>query len=437
MKRKIADIIVITITLMIILTIVSFATTGTVDTESLNLRKEASTESNIIEILNNNEKIEILSEEGDWYKVKHNENTGYVNKKYIKAEESMNSEQTSNVETSNQSVNNETETTILNSGSATNFAVATVEGNIVTIHQNTKIRIIPAINANVVTEVTEGSQLEIIAKINHWLFIQNDEISGWIPYHEPDTVSDKNSEPNIDEKDDNEGTDDIKSEEEKQEETNGDSDVNLEEAATKYVSASSVYLRSKPTTDSEALTSLIRNTDVKVVGEEDGWYKVVYNDMKGYIREDLLSDTKTSETSRDGENINRIQYESASGAGNDIVNYAYGYLGCPYVYGGSGPSSFDCSGFTAYVYNHFGYSLPHSAVTQMNYGVAVDIDNLQPGDLVFFLDYQTMDGVGHCGIYIGDGNFIHASSGSGYCVKTSTLLTGSYRTRYYTARRLV
>ena len=64
-------------------------------------------------------------------------------------------------------------------------------------------------------------------------------------------------------------------------------------------------------------------------------------------------------------------------------------------------------------------------------------NNLQPGDLVFFLDYETMDEIGHCGIYIGNGEFIHASSGSGYCVKISNLLTGSYNTRYATARRLI
>ena len=90
-----------------------------------------------------------------------------------------------------------------------------------------------------------------------------------------------------------------------------------------------------------------------------------------------------------------------------------------------------------YVYKHFGYSLSHSATAQSRVGTAVSKENLQPGDLVFFLDYETMDGIGHCGIYIGDGNFIHASSGSGYCVKISTLTSGSYLRRYASARRLI
>lgn len=432
MKRKITDIIVITIILMIILTIASFATTGTVSTDSLNLRKEASTDSNILEILNANEKIEIISEEGDWYKVKHNENEGYVNKKYVTTVDDK-----SEVQTTSEDENNETTpNNAVGGGNNEKQLAATIEGEIVTVNQNTKIRIIPSINANVTGTLLADSQLEIVAQINHWLFVQNDEISGWIPYNESATINQNNQDENEQAQDQDEN--ETKNEDENKEEGNEKQETNSYEAVTKYVNSSSVYLREKATTDSEIVTSLIRNTDVKVVGEENGWYKVEYGNMKGYIRSDLLSDAKTNvETSRDGENISRIQYESTSGAGSDIVNYAYNYLGCPYVYGGSGPSSFDCSGFTAYVYSHFGYSLPHNAVTQMNYGVEVGIDNLQPGDLVFFLDYQTMDGVGHCGIYIGDGNFIHASSGSGYCVKTSTLLSGSYRTRYYTARRLV
>lgn len=90
-----------------------------------------------------------------------------------------------------------------------------------------------------------------------------------------------------------------------------------------------------------------------------------------------------------------------------------------------------------YVYKKYGISLPHSARRQANYGTYVAKEDLQPGDIVFFKDYETMDGIGHCGIYIGNGDFIHASSGTGYCVKISTLLSGSYLTRYETARRLI
>ena len=100
-----------------------------------------------------------------------------------------------------------------------------------------------------------------------------------------------------------------------------------------------------------------------------------------------------------------------------------------------------------YVFDHFGISMGHGAQMQSREGTAVKADksskssllnNLEVGDLVFFLDYETMDEIGHCGIYIGNGDFIHASSGSGYCVKINSLLPGEYyNTRYCAARRVL
>ena len=101
------------------------------------------------------------------------------------------------------------------------------------------------------------------------------------------------------------------------------------------------------------------------------------------------------------------------------MEFARQFLGTPYVYGGFSPYGFDCSGFTMYVFSQFGYSLPHGASGQMSCGAAVSRSNLQPGDLVFFYDPSyAYDGVTatHVGIYVGGGQFIHASSyGGGVC----------------------
>jgi cell wall-associated NlpC family hydrolase len=98
-----------------------------------------------------------------------------------------------------------------------------------------------------------------------------------------------------------------------------------------------------------------------------------------------------------------------------VVGIALQYLGIPYVWGGSSPSTgFDCSGFTAYVYAQVGVSLPHHAASQFGYGTPVSWDQLQPGDLVFF------SGLGHVGIYIGGGQFVHAPH-TGDVVKISPL----------------
>jgi cell wall-associated NlpC family hydrolase len=111
-----------------------------------------------------------------------------------------------------------------------------------------------------------------------------------------------------------------------------------------------------------------------------------------------------------------------------VVGIAMRYLGTPYVWGGSSPGGFDCSGLVAYVYAQVGVSLPHYTGAQWNVGVPVSRGDLQPGDLVFF------DGLGHVGIYIGGNSFIHAPH-TGDVVKISSM-TGWYADTYVGARRV-
>ena len=112
-----------------------------------------------------------------------------------------------------------------------------------------------------------------------------------------------------------------------------------------------------------------------------------------------------------------------------VVGIAMRYLGVPYVWGGASPSGFDCSGFVMYVYGQIGVSLPHNAAMQYGYGTPVSRSDLQAGDLVFF------DGLGHVGIYIGGGSFIHAPH-TGDVVKISSLSDSWYASTYVGARRL-
>jgi cell wall-associated NlpC family hydrolase len=111
-----------------------------------------------------------------------------------------------------------------------------------------------------------------------------------------------------------------------------------------------------------------------------------------------------------------------------VVGIAMQYLGIPYVYGGASPAGFDCSGFVMYVFAQIGVSLPHNAAAQYGYGMPVSRDQLQPGDLVFF------NGLGHDGIYIGGGQFIH-SPHTGDVVKISSI-SGWYSSTWVGARRL-
>jgi cell wall-associated NlpC family hydrolase len=116
---------------------------------------------------------------------------------------------------------------------------------------------------------------------------------------------------------------------------------------------------------------------------------------------------------------------------SQVIAIAMQYLGVPYVWGGASPSQgFDCSGLTTYAFAQIGVSLPHHAATQYNYGTPVSRDDLQPADLVFF------NGLGHMGMYIGGGQFIHAPH-TGDVVKISSINDSWYAATWVGARRIL
>ena len=99
-----------------------------------------------------------------------------------------------------------------------------------------------------------------------------------------------------------------------------------------------------------------------------------------------------------------------------VISNSLTYQGVPYVFGGNTPGGFDCSGFTRYVFAQAGINLPRMADDQYYAGRQVSQDNLQPGDLVYFTTYTS--GISHVGIYLGDGNFISATSSAGVAVRS-------------------
>lgn len=116
-----------------------------------------------------------------------------------------------------------------------------------------------------------------------------------------------------------------------------------------------------------------------------------------------------------------------------IISTSMDYIGVPYVFGGTSPYGFDCSGYVQYVFAHAGISLPRTADVQYEVGTPISTAELIPGDLVFFSTYTY--GASHVGIYVGDGNFIHASSSRG--VTISSLSQAYYSSHYIGARRIL
>ena len=189
-------------------------------------------------------------------------------------------------------------------------------------------------------------------------------------------------------------------------------------------------LRAGAGTGFDRVAVLHNGAVVQLLGMDNGWFKVSYNGTVGYASSEYM----VSCLNAAGDRGDALAADSALGA--QIVAYAKQFLGRPYVWGGNGPNSFDCSGFTKYVYAHFGYNINRTASAQLKNGVSVSRSELQAGDLVFFYNGKVSTPVSHVGIYIGNGDFIHASSNS-YTVEISSLYAKNYDAKYVYARRII
>lgn len=190
--------------------------------------------------------------------------------------------------------------------------------------------------------------------------------------------------------------------------------------------SSTVNLRSEANTSSSILTSLSNGTAVTITGVSGGWYKVSVNGKSGYIKADYITTSVSS-------SANMASYSGLSAKRTAVLDYAAKFLGVPYVYGGSTPSGFDCSGFTSYVYKNTVCSIERVAQAQFDTTTRVSRDELLPGDLVFF--GSSVYSISHVGIYVGDGQFIHAPH-TGDVVKYDSL-SGSYATRFQGGGRVI
>ena len=211
--------------------------------------------------------------------------------------------------------------------------------------------------------------------------------------------------------------------------------------SAKIVCDTSVNFRSQPNTSSSVLASLRNGTVVSVTGVQGGWFKVTYNGQKGYVHPDYLSFSNVQGSGSTGSSgsssitppSNSVSYHGSSEKRAAVLEYAAQFLGTPYVYGGSTPSGFDCSGFTSYVFKNTVGSIPRVAQAQFDATTRVSMDELLPGDLVFF--GSSASSISHVGIYVGNNQFIH-SPHTGDVVKYDSL-TGSYASRFQGGGRVI
>ncbi len=185
------------------------------------------------------------------------------------------------------------------------------------------------------------------------------------------------------------------------------SDIMNVEPGDALVTTDVLNVRSVPSTDGDVVTRLYSGSTVRIIGINNGWFKVTSATFTGYISAEYAEIVESTLSSSAASSSSASKTSSSSSIRQQIVDYAASFLGCPYVYGGATPKGFDCSGFTRYVYAHFNISIPHSSASQYKSSVTkITRSELKLGDLVFFSNGGS--GVGHVGIYVGGGSFIHA-----------------------------
>jgi len=213
------------------------------------------------------------------------------------------------------------------------------------------------------------------------------------------------------------------------------------------ITGNKVNVRSGPGTSYKSLASAAVGDTAYIIGINNQWFKVIYGSTVGYIRSDYVALTEIPYENRDSKNT-PLFFRGGKSTGvtpsasalnrpkptaSAIIATAKKYIGVPYVWGGSTPSGFDCSGFVQYVFGAHGISLPRTSKEQYGVGTKVSKANLKPGDLVFFNTEGS--GVSHLGIYIGSNQFIHASTSKGVII---TSLSNTYwAPKYYGAKRIL
>jgi NlpC/P60 family len=206
--------------------------------------------------------------------------------------------------------------------------------------------------------------------------------------------------------------------------------------ATAYIAGTSegAACLAAPQWGAETLAVFGEGEPVEVRAETMGeWQPVNCAGVGGYVSTSLIA-WEASTSSVGPVELEQKKGKRNSSSGNDIVDFAMKYEGHPYVYAGEGPRAFDCSGFTMFVIQKtLGIDITHDMAVQYEMGSHVKRNGLQPGDLVFFKNtYQ--HGLSHAGIYIGDGQFIHAENES-TGVRISDLDSDYYSSRWYGAAR--
>ena len=456
-----------------------YAQTGTINYEAVVLRGEASSNSEALAEAYEGENVEIIEKVDNWYKVEYKEQTGFIREDLINVieEKQESTEKKEEIEKQEEPEKQEEQSkeqenvTLEQKEEEKKEEPKKEESKTINqlgekqIASDTVCRIVPNLSASVLDIIKAGTKVTVVKVLNGWSCIRyNSNKAVWVPSNLLVEISE---------------TSEAKENNETEQKTEQESKNEISRW-TGYINVSEAIIREEPSTSSEIVSEVTRNTAIDIIGEDGDWYKIWFDEKEAYIAKRLISDSVTTEEASRNQVVRNNEaalaeeiteqenntetisiYEEpveeeatyveeeayveeepevqtpppASSRGEEVVAKAKEYLGYDYVYGGAGPYSFDCSGFTMYIYSMFGVDMGHGATMQSSEGVYVPRDRLQPGDLLIFRDWDNTD-IGHCGIYIGDGDFIHAANPSRGVV-IDTIYSGYYDERYVAGRRVL
>jgi cell wall-associated NlpC family hydrolase len=199
-----------------------------------------------------------------------------------------------------------------------------------------------------------------------------------------------------------------------------------------------------PLTVMEDNTTLLNSTEISqpllTINSDNNYSNPILTNMSFLDTLALSIQNATPIESVTVESLNKEEKSDWSifSKADEILETAKEFLGVKYIWAASGPSAFDCSGFTSYVYKKNGVTLPRNSRSQARVGISIDFDDLEKGDLVFFDTSKASTGkVNHVGIYLGNNKFIHASSGGDKVMITSFSKKKFYKHRFLHGQRII